>query len=569
MTKIIFTVLILLSTFTLQADKLSESIRFYFNTIPESSNYVIDNENLSPGKELQMFYMNRMYAPAWINQKTPPWIQQNVPEWNNWISVGKNGTDLLNYIRKVDQHGLFPMDYHLGLIEKYIGKIISYTPMETEELMKLDILFTDAFMLLGSHLYYGKVDPEKEGASWKMQRKEPEIRFDLKLEEALASYDLSNGLDLLAPRYLSYWMMKKELVFFLELNKQTWPVILPGISIKPGESNELIPKIRERLIKLRYPLAESISEYYDEELERQIKSFQDDWGLNSDGVIGKGTLDGLNSILIKLINQLKVNMERFRWLPLKVTDKYMIVNIANFRLYLIESEDTLLSMRAIVGKEFRETPVFNDRMTYIVFSPSWTVPPTILQKDVIPELLKGPEYLKKKNMKLLRTDGSIIAYSDIDWSKVTKNNFPYVVRQVPGPENALGRVKFMFPNTYDVYIHDTPTKGFFARDDRAISSGCIRIEKPFELAVSLLSDMPEWTPVKIRNAMQQNKEQTVRLKTPVDVVLIYLTAWSDGNGRVQFRKDVYKRDEMLMKALDQKYVTNKGKVIPYLSMTFH
>ena len=208
-------------------------------------------------------------------------------------------------------------------------------------------------------------------------------------------------------------------------------------------------------------------------------------------------------------------------------------------------------MRAIVGKELRQTPVFNERISYIVFSPNWTVPQTILQNDVIPELLKGSGYIDKKNMKLLRSDGSELAYNDIDWSKISKTNFPYMVRQNPGPENALGKVKFMFPNAYDVYIHDTPSRGYFARDNRAMSSGCVRVEKPFDLAVLLLSDKPEWSPTNIRDAMQQDKEQTVRLKLPVNVMLIYLTAWTDGTDRIQFRKDVYQRDDMIMVALNQ------------------
>jgi murein L,D-transpeptidase YcbB/YkuD len=155
-------------------------------------------------------------------------------------------------------------------------------------------------------------------------------------------------------------------------------------------------------------------------------------------------------------------------------------------------------------------------------------------------------------MILLRHDGSELAYNDIDWSTISLNNFPYTVRQKPGPGNALGRVKFMFPNTYNVYIHDTPSKGSFARDERDISSGCVRVEKPFDLAVLLLSDSPEWSPANILIAMQQDKEQTVRLKIPVDVILIYLTAWTDGDDRIQFRRDVYERDEKLMAALNQK-----------------
>ena len=537
----------LLATFSSGAGEFPESLKQFIDNKAAGSYYKIDNEYLFSGNVLQLFYLKRNYSPAWFNQK----------------SLSNNGYALLDYIRQVDQQGLQPEDYHLYLIEAYVGKLLNFfKPGNAADMMKLDILLTDAYMLLGSHLYYGKVDPEKEGANWKMRRKDPALRLDLKLEAALAGNDIGKELDMLAPRYRAYWMMKEELAFYLGMNEQLWPAILSDIAIKPGESSQLLPKIRERLIKLRYHLSDSISTTFDEELEKQLKKFQDDWGLNSDGVIGKSTLEDLNNPPVKLISQLKVNMERYRWLPLQVTGKYIIINIANFKLDLIAGTDTLISMRAIVGKDPRETPVFNERISYIVFSPSWTVPPTILQDDVIPELLKGPEYLEKRNMKLLRRDGSELAYSDIDWSTISKDNFPYIVRQNPGPANALGRVKFMFPNTYDVYIHDTPSKGFFALASRDISSGCVRVEKPFDLAVLLLSDSPEWSPVNIRTAMEQDKEQTVRLKIPVDVVLIYLTAWTDGKDRIQFRKDVYQRDEIVLGALIQKPEASKTKAKP-------
>jgi murein L,D-transpeptidase YcbB/YkuD len=534
---IALTALMLAATLSTSAGELPGSIKTFIDNKEEGSYYKIDNEYLLSGSVLPLFYTNRNYAPAWFDHNT----------------LSNNGYDLLDYIRQVDKQGLQPADYHLHLIEGYIGKILFfYEPMDTKDMVKMDILLTDSFLLLGSNLYYGKVDPDKEGASWKMQRKDRELRLDLILEEALSENNVSRELNMLAPRYGAYWRMKEELAFYLSLNEQLWPAILSDIAIKPGESNKLLPKIRERLIKLRYQLLDSISMTFDEELEKQLKMFQQDWGLNADGVIGKATLEDLNSLPYKLISQLKVNMERYRWMPLKVTEKYIIVNIANFKLDLIEGVDTLISMRVIVGKESRLTPVFNELLSYIVFSPNWTVPNTILQEDVIPELLKGSEYLDKRDMILLRNDGSELAYKDVDWSTITKDNFPYIVRQNPGPGNALGRVKFMFPNTYNVYIHDTPSKGYFTRDDRGLSSGCVRVEKPFDLAVLLLSDSPEWTPANILIAMQQDKEQTVRLKKPVEVVLTYLTAWTDGSDRIQFRKDIYQRDEILMKALIQK-----------------
>jgi len=536
MKRITFTAILLLVIFSSGFGEISESIKKFIEGKPAGLSYQIDNENLLCGKELNLFYGNRYYDPAWSIRN----------------SLSNNGFDLLNYIRQVGQQGLQPNDYHLYLIESYFKKVLTSTTTDTTDLMKLDVLLTDAFLLLGSHLYYGKVDPEKEGANWKMKRKDPELRLDLKLEEALLENEVDNELNMLAPKYRSYWRMKEELAFFLKLDEQSWPVILSDKPVKPGDSSQIVPKIRERLIKLRYGLSDTVSTIIDNELEEQLKMFQNDWGLNADGVLGKTTLEYLNCMPLKLMGQLKVNMERFRWLPSQMTEKHIIVNIANFKLDLIVGADTLISMRAVVGKETKRTPVFNESMTYIVFSPAWTVPNTILKEEVIPQLLKGPGYLIKKNMKLFRNDGTELAYSDVDWSKISESNFPYMVRQGPGPGNALGRVKFMFPNDYNVYIHDTPSRSFFARDARAVSHGCIRVEDPFDLAVLLLSDEPEWSPDNIRTAMQQTKEQTVLLKVPVDVMVVYLTAWTDGKDRIQFRNDVYNNDEKVLVALNQK-----------------
>jgi len=512
------------------------SIRQYFEGKPSGVPYQIDGVNLYSGKELQQFYANRNYSPAWFRRNFP----------------GKNGYVLVDYIRHIDRHGLQPEDYNLSLIEKYIGKTISFLPTHAEDVVKLDVLLTDAFITLCSHLHFGKVDPEKEGADWKIQRKETVLHNDLILEKALASSQVAQQLDLLAPGYRSYWKMSEELSFFLSLNDQPWPEIMADTSIKPGVSHPLIPQIRQRLISLRYRLSDSTSEIFDKDLEKQVKMYQQDWGLNTDGVIGKTTFEVLNITPAEFVNRLKVNMERLRWLPLQGSEKYIIVNIASRELHMIRGTDTLISMRVIVGKEPRRTPVFNDKMTYIVFSPSWTVPKTILEHDVIPELLKGPGYLEAKNMKLLRRGGLEIAYSEVDWSKISTTNFPYMVRQDPGPANALGKVKFMFPNPYDVYIHDSPSKGSFASDNRSLSSGCVRAEKPYDLAVLLLSDEPSWPPERIRSAMQQNREETVHLKEPVDVMLVYLTAWVDGKDRIQFRKDIYHSDDPVFEALSQK-----------------
>jgi len=557
------------------SDELSKSIeRFITDQLPRSNDQ-IGEEFLHSAKDLHEFYRNRNYTPAWIHTRVPIWIYSNVMPWWHTGSplrvspdhsaligslnpvgykssvLGKNAFALLGFIRDVSHHGLTPNDYHLPLLEESIDHTWLFMPIDTLYLMKLDVLLSDAFLTLGLQLYYGRVDTENQVNRWKLERKKPDLQIARRLEEALAVNDVPRVLNLLAPRYRAYWMMKEDLAFYMGLQNTPWPAIASDITIHPGDSGRVLPLVRTRLANLGYGLPDTTSVNYDQMLEEQVKLFQKDWGLNADGEIGDGTFQALNESPQTLINRIRVNMERFRWLPLREPHKYVTVNIVNFRLDFIDGADTLISMRAIVGKDSRETPIFNSLMTYLVFSPTWTVPPTILQNDVIPELRKGPGYLRDKDMKLLRYNGSEVDYNDIDWSGISGRNFPYMVRQSPGPGNALGKVKFMFPNNYNIYIHDTPTRGYFVRDDRAMSSGCIRIEKPFDLAAILLADVPAWPPEKIRSAMDQRTEQVVNLAKPVEVLILYLTAWTDGNGRIQFRNDIYSRDEWVLNALDQ------------------
>jgi L,D-transpeptidase YcbB len=276
---------------------------------------------------------------------------------------------------------------------------------------------------------------------------------------------------------------------------------------------------------------------YDSIMESGIKILQKRHGLEPDGVIGQGTIRASNMTPEQLIITASVNLERLRWLPDSIKDlELILVNTANFQLDFIQKRDTVLSSRVIVGKSYHSTPQFSSPMSYIVFSPTWTVPSSITRNEIIPSIKKDNQYLAKKNMKLLTSSGSIVDPNTIDWSKVNPRNFPYIVRQEPGEQNSLGLVKFMFPNKYSVYIHDTPSRSLFAREDRALSHGCIRIQKPFELAKLLLSFDPNWTDEKIQNAMKQTKEQTVMLDRKIPVVILYLTSWTDGKGNSYFRE---------------------------------
>jgi murein L,D-transpeptidase YcbB/YkuD len=312
------------------------------------------------------------------------------------------------------------------------------------------------------------------------------------------------------------------------------------------------------LLRKRLAIAQGFIEFnpgdenlFDQPLHDQVVLFQLRNGLNADGVAGKATIEALNISVKDRIATVEANLEHWRWLSDDLGKRYIKVNIANFELQVIENDKQVFYSMAIVGRLYRETPVFSSIIKYLVLDPYWTIPPTILNEDIIPAVIKNPAYLAINNMKVLRNDGIEVDPLTIDWDSVLTTGFPYSIREEPGPVNPLGRIKFMFPNQYNVYIHDSPARNLYLQTDRSFSSGCIRISKPLELAEYLLKDNPEWVPEQIKNVIDQGMERTVILEKPIQVHIVYLTAWADDDGIVYFRKDVYNRDQQLITALKQ------------------
>ncbi|HZC01403.1 MAG TPA: L,D-transpeptidase family protein, partial [Gammaproteobacteria bacterium] len=293
-------------------------------------------------------------------------------------------------------------------------------------------------------------------------------------------------------------------------------------------------------------------------------------GLAADGVVGASTLAALNVPVGARIRQIELNMERWRWLPQDLGERYILVNIANFALDVVENGQSVLTMRVVAGKPTRRTPFFSAQMTYVVLSPHWYVPPTIAIQDKLPLIRRDPKYMARQNLKIF-SDGpggaTRVDPRAIDWSSVSARNFPYRLRQDPGPRNALGRVKFMFPNSYHVYLHDTPSRELFARAERAFSSGCIRLEKPIELAEYLLRDDPRWSRQSILSSIDRGREQVVHLPAPIPVHLFYWTTWMSDEGVVHFRKDIYERDHVLDGALQKAVPSIPGEGVVEIVMT--
>jgi murein L,D-transpeptidase YcbB/YkuD len=334
------------------------------------------------------------------------------------------------------------------------------------------------------------------------------------------------------------------------------PQIPSGPTLRRGQIDGRVGVLR-RVLGILKDLEDSADDgslFFDESLERALRRFQRRHGLKVDGILGRESLSNLNRSMSERIRQIEINLERWRWLPHGLGSRYILVNIADFRLNVIEFGRSILDMRVVVGSDYRKTPVFTETIKYIVINPYWFVPFSIAVKDKLPLIRKDPSYLSKNGYRVFtgwEDDAQEVPPESIDWSRITRSNFRYRLRQDPGPQNALGRIKFMFPNRFSVYLHDTPQKPLFEKTVRTFSSGCIRVENPVELAAYVLQEDPHWDRQRIESAISQGKRRTINLKNPIPVHLLYWTAWVEPDGTVHFREDVYERDQSLDRALKE------------------
>ncbi len=486
-------------------------------------------------KTLPGFYELRGFEPAWLSNRRP----------------AARARQLVEELRAADAEGMRPADYHLARLEALLAGPPEPDPArETARLAALDLLLTDAFLIYGAHLVNGRVRPETFEPDWFAARKE--VDLPALLATAVNGGDVRAALRDLRPHHPGYARLvaargRHEALVAMG----GWPAVPGGPTLKPGESGERIRVVRNRLRitgELDGPEAAE-PELFDEALAEAVRRFQRRHGLDDDGAIGKQTLEAMNVTAGERLRQIELNLERWRWLPLDLGERYILVNVPDFRLEVVERGEVALEMRVIVGRVVRKTPVFSDTMRYLVLSPSWEVPPTILRKDKLPELRKDPGYAARQNMTVFQiSEGQWrpVDPLEVDWATATGANTR--LRQAPGPNNALGLIKFMFPNPFNVYLHDTPSRELFARSQRDFSSGCIRIEKPLDLAKYLLHGT-QWEESSLRSAMQSAREQTVQLPVSLPVHILYWTAWADADGSVQFRRDLYGRDPRLDRAL--------------------
>jgi len=493
---------------------------------------------------LPRFYANRSYAPAWIGESGP------LPR----------ALSLVEAVGNASSEGLTANGYHLETIAALMNRISSEKAalrfVPPDQAADLDLILTDAFLTYASHLLSGRVNPEDLQSEWFIKGRKRDLL--MVLETALAKDSVEEALVSLNPPHPGYERLKAALSEYRDIvSKGGWPVLSPGPLLKRGDHGERVKELRARLLAtgdLAASTEKDESQLFDDDLENGVMQFQSRHGLKVDGAVGPATLKAMAVPAADRLRQIEVNMERWRWLPAELGERYVQVNIADFTLSVIENDFTLMSMRAIVGKDFQKTPVFTGRITDVELNPYWTIPSTIARTEIIPEIRKNRAYLARNKIRIYRGWGPSarrINPSSINWSRLNGRDLPFWLRQDPGPKNPLGAVKFLFPNEYDVYIHGTPFHELFERDSRGFSHGCIRIESPVELAEYLLHDPADWSSESLLAAIETGKNLSIRLSDPIPVHILYFTAWVDETGTVHFRDDVYGHDDALARALGE------------------
>jgi murein L,D-transpeptidase YcbB/YkuD len=513
-----------------------EALRNQIENLRETGRLSIGDVDIATGTALAEFYERRAFGPTWTN------LEQ----------IG----ELLDLVRASRDDGLRPEDYHAEQIERVHGELTRGTTPTARQLAAMELLLTDSLLRLGYHQLYGRVDPASLDSRWNFDSRPTGPDPLQTLQDAIDSPSLSQFADKMFVRGPLYLQLRAALKEYRQLKADGgWPVIPDGPTLKAGMSDARVPTLARRLA-ISGDMAEvsNAGNTYTDELVGGVRSFQQRHGLDADGAIGPATLAAFNVPVEVRIDQLRINLERARWVMGGLKNDFLIVNIAGFRAYLVNDRKITWETKVQVGRPYHQSPIFRDELTYIVMNPTWTVPYSIATKEMLPRIQRDPDYFKSRSFDVRNRAGSNVDPETIDWSELSRRNFPYTFVQRPGPGNALGRVKFIFPNEYSVYLHDTPSKSLFGQSERAFSHGCIRTQNPFDLAEILLGPKG-WDRDRIDSQIESLETKTVHLAEPLPVMLLYWTADIGANGEYLFYKDVYARDQKVMAALDAPFTS--------------
>jgi L,D-transpeptidase YcbB len=497
----------------------------------------IDGQRLRNLEALRRFYARRGFAPVWQRDDRPA------------ATVG----ELVALLQAADAEGLEPFHYHPDSIA---GRLTASDPQVQAE---LDLLVTDAVMEYAVDLRTGRLPPRSVDADLAMMP--PDLDRLAIAETAAGASDIHVYLAGFVPPHPEYAALRRELAEYRRIAVAGWPLAGDGSVLKPGMQDPSVPRLRKRLAATgEFKGADLKSETFDAPLEAAVKRFQSRHGMTPDGVVGTATRAAMNVSAPERVGQIIANMERWRWLPDQLGDRFVMVNVPGYSLKAVDHGQIALRMPVIVGQTERPTPVLNNQISHLVFNPTWTIPGTIAKKDILPKVIRDPGFLTSQNIRVFDGKGAgarSINPNSIDWHSVGSSITRFRLIQAPGPQNALGQVKFMFPNDFDIYLHDTPSRDKFRRTVRMLSSGCVRVGDPAALTEFLLAGMPEWPAERRQQVIDKGETRTVWLREPVAVYLTYQTVLVDESGQIQFRADIYDRDADYLAALAKRLPTQE------------
>lgn len=475
------------------------------------------------------------------------------PLWINANGLSENGWIIINHLKKCAAHGLNPQKYN-------INTILDLLPSQNaKDLAQLETLLSYGLVLYIHDINHGQLEPRQSDPQLFAEAGSYDFNPLEAIKNCLAADDLHTFLESLSPQHDYYKSLQSALEQYRRLEADGgWPVVPEGPTLRPGDIDPRIKYVWFRLLKdegADLPIPTSIPSFYDDSLKAAVIRFQKRHHLEEDGVIGQQTLAAMNVSVSERIETIRLNMARWQWQSHDLGAKYVIVNIAGFNLKGVSNNEVEVEMPVIVGKNQHQTPVFSDSIKYLDFNPYWNIPPSIARDEELPKLRKNPFHLVERQVRLFSdwNNGAIELDSTIvNWHQVTRSQIStYLLRQDPGPANALGKLKFVFPNKYSVYMHGTPSQGSFKRRERSFSHGCIRLSDPPALAAFILKDQEgQWTDEKIAEIYNQDSRKVVRLSQPVPVHITYQTSWVDKDGTINFNYDTYARDAKLQKALN-------------------
>lgn len=415
------------------------------------------------------------------------------------------------------------------ILQRKMDELITDTTLSVnakdKSILNTELALTEHFILFSLKNY------EKEY----LKRKEMERFVPLKKVDAIVLADSLLNKKHKNNKYFddindAYKKLKEQLSIYVGIEKNGgWQTITGDVKkFKKGTTSPAVAMLKKRFAITGDLLGTDSSQLFDDTLSTAIKHAQQRFGYTPNGILTSNLVKELNVSVSKRIQQLLINLNRMRWMPAEPEGKLILVNIPEFELHFFDRKTKVFDMNVVVGKEGHNTMMFTGKLSTVVFSPYWNVPPSIVKKELLPKIEKNPGYLASQEMEVTGTEGGLP-----------------VVRQKPGEKNSLGKVKFLFPNSFNIYFHDTPAKSLFSQDVRAYSHGCVRLSDPLKMAETLLKDDSQWPEEKIVEAMNSGNEKFVKVKDPVPVFITYYTAWVDESGSLNFRQDIYKRDAVV------------------------